>query len=122
MKSIQEHDFALEYRLKELDPELHRRFTDSVFGLQNILSNYKLIFPEYTDHTELHSLTVIDFCNRLIGRQIERMNADEIYALLMGCYFHDTGMGISEKTIGNSPNRSTSETILKPTGGMSPLS
>ena len=92
-----EHDFILERRLRKLDPELHRRFTDAVFALQHILSNYKLIFPEYTDHTELHSLTVIDFCNRLIGDQIDKLNADEIYVLLMGCYFHDTGMGISEK-------------------------
>lgn len=97
MPSKHEHDYAMEYRLKELDPELHKRFTDSVFGLQSTLSNYKLIFPEYTDHTELHSLTVIDFCNRLIGDQLEHMNADELYALLMGCYFHDTGMGVSEK-------------------------
>lgn len=90
-------DFALEYRLRKMDPELHRRFTDGVFGLQKVLSNYKLIFPEYTDHTELHSLTVIDFCNRLIGRQIDSLNKDEIYVLLMGCYFHDTGMGVTRK-------------------------
>ena len=25
------------------------------------------------------------------------MNADEIYSLLMGCYFHDTGMGVTKK-------------------------
>ena len=92
-----EHDFVLERRLRELDPALHRRFTDAVFSLQHILSNYKLLFPTFTDHTELHSLTVIDFCNKLIGDQINDMNVDEIYVLLMGCYFHDTGMGISEK-------------------------
>ena len=90
-------DFAMERRLQELDPNLHRRFTDAVFALQHILSNYQLLFPSYTDHTELHSLTVIDFCNRLIGEQIDAMNADEIYSLLMGCYFHDTGMGVSKK-------------------------
>lgn len=97
MTNNTEHDYILERRLRELDPGLHRRFTDAVFALLHILSNYKLIFPEYTDHTELHSLTVIDFCNRIIGDQIERLNADEIYVLLMGCYFHDTGMGVSEK-------------------------
>ena len=91
------HDFAMERRLRDLDPELHQRFTDTVFGLQYILSNSKLLFPAFTDHTELHSLSVIDFCNHLIGAQIDRMNADEIYSLLVGCYFHDTGMGISEK-------------------------
>ena len=91
------HDFAMERRLKELDSELHRRFSDAVFGLQHVLSNYKLIFPEYTDHTELHSLNVIDFCNQLMGDQLQKLNKDEIYCLLMGCYFHDTGMGISMK-------------------------
>ena len=85
----------MERRLRELNPELHRRFTDAVFALQYNLSNYKLIFPEYTDHSNLHSMTVIDFCNQLIGDQIDRLNADELYALLMGCYFHDTGMGIT---------------------------
>ena len=66
MSEEREHDFAMEKRLREMSPELHRRFTDAVFGLQKTLSNYKLIFPEYTDHSELHSLTVIDFCNNLI--------------------------------------------------------
>lgn len=92
-----DYDFTLEKRLRELSPDLHKRFTDTVFSMQFILSNYKLLFPEFTDHTELHSLNVIDFCNKIIGPQIERMNADEIYCLLVACYFHDTGMGISKK-------------------------
>lgn len=91
------YDFALERRLSELDTSLHQKFTDSVFALTHILSNYQLIFPDFTDHTELHSMNVIDFCNRLIGNQINQLNADEIYCLLLGCYFHDTGMGISHK-------------------------
>lgn len=89
------HDYALERRLRELDADLHLRFTDTVFALQHVLSNYQLIFPDFTDHTELHSLNVIEFCNNLIGDQINKLNADEIYCLLLGCYFHDTGMGIS---------------------------
>lgn len=97
MADEHEHDYALERRLRKLDPALHRRFTDAVFALQHILSNYQLLFPQFTDHTELHSLNVIDFCNRLIGDQIDIMRADEVYTLLLGCYFHDTGMGISEK-------------------------
>ena len=90
------YDFLLERRLKELDPNLHSRFSDTVFALQQILSNYKLIFPLFTDHTELHTLNIIEFCNKLIGDQIEKLNADEIYSILMGCYFHDTGMGVSQ--------------------------
>ena len=91
------YDYLLERRLKELSPELHARFSDTVFALQQILSNYQLIFPLFTDHTELHSLNIIEFCNKLIGDQINKLNADEIYCILMGCYFHDTGMGISKR-------------------------
>ena len=93
---MSQFDFALERRLKELDSDLHQRFSDTVFALQQILSNYKLIFPDFTDHTELHSLNIIEFCNQLVANQINKLNADEIYCLLVGCYFHDTGMGISE--------------------------
>jgi hypothetical protein len=91
------YDYLLERRLKELSPELHARFSDTVFALQQILSNYQLIFPLFTDHTELHSLNIIEFCNKLIGDQINKLNSDEIYGILMGCYFHDTGMGISKR-------------------------
>ena len=93
---MKNYDFSLERRLKELDSALHTRFTDTVFALQQILSNYQLIFPLYTDHTELHSLNIIEFCNKLIGDQVDKLNADEIYCILMGCYFHDTGMGVSK--------------------------
>lgn len=91
------YDFALEKRLRDLSPDLHKRFTDTVFSMQFILSNYKLIFPEFTDHSERHSLNVVDFCNRIIGPEIDHMNPDEIYCLLVACYFHDTGMGVSQK-------------------------
>ena len=94
---MNKYDFSLERRLKELDPGLHARFVDTVFSLQQILSNYQLIFPLFTDHTELHSLNIIEFCNKLIGDQVNKLNADEIYCILLGCYFHDTGMGISHK-------------------------
>lgn len=100
-----DYDYAMERRLRELNPDLHGRFTESVFGLQHILSNYLLIFPTFTDHTELHSLNVIDFCNRIIGTQLDALNADEIYSLLMGCYFHDTGMGIRKKDYKEFSNR-----------------
>ena len=93
---MNKYDFSLERRLKELDSNLHTRFTNTVFALQQILSNYQLIFPQFTDHTELHTLNIIDFCNKLIGEEINKLNADEIYCILMGCYFHDTGMGISQ--------------------------
>lgn len=87
----------MEKRLKELDPGLHKRFTDTVFVMQHSLSKFKRLFPEYTDHSVFHTLDVIDFCNRLIGaEQMQKLNADELYVLLMGCYLHDSGMAIAE--------------------------
>ena len=107
-------DFMLEKKLRAESPQLHTLFRDTVFVLQNILSGYKTIFPEFTDHTELHSLSVAEFCNVLIGEeQIGRMNADEIYALLMACYLHDSGMGISEKDYEAFKNQLGEEEYLR---------
>ncbi|MCR5267936.1 MAG: ATP-binding protein [Lachnospiraceae bacterium] len=93
-----EADYLLERTLKEMSTDLHARFKDTVFATQKLLTRYRMLFPEYTDHSELHSMTVIDSCNRLIGEeQITKLNADEIYCLLTACYLHDAGMGISEK-------------------------
>lgn len=91
-------DYLMEKTLRALNPDLHKRFKDTAFVVQRILSKYRLLFSEYTDHSELHSMTVIDSCNRLIGtNQINKLNADEIYILLTGCYLHDVGMGIGDK-------------------------
>ena len=91
-------DFLLEKRLRDLDPELHTLFTDAVCVLQQTLVGFKKLFPEYTDHSEFHSMNVINLCNLLIGEEtINRMNAHEIYVLLMSCYLHDVGMAITAK-------------------------
>jgi len=93
-----EHDFLMEKRLRALDPDLHRRYIDATFAMQNTLFHYQQRFQEFTDHSQLHSMSVINFCNALIGpEQIEMLNADELYVLLMGCYLHDVGMSISDK-------------------------
>lgn len=88
-------DYLCEQKLQAANPQLHGLFRNSVFSLQRTLRKYQTIFPNYTDHTSLHSLEVIDFCNALIGKNIERMSADELYVLLMSAYLHDSGMGIT---------------------------
>ena len=91
-------DFMMERALRRRNPALFKRFQSAVFLLPKMLSGYQQFFPDFTDHTELHSLNVIDFCNRIIGLEnLERMNDDEIYCLLMGCHLHDVGMGIREE-------------------------
>ncbi|MCR5053221.1 MAG: hypothetical protein K6A69_00075 [Lachnospiraceae bacterium] len=97
MSENNEYDYLLERKLKSEAPELHTRFKDTVLMVGHLLSRYRLLFPEYTDHSELHSVTVIDACNRLIGpKQIDKLNVDEIFVLLMASYLHDVGMGIGE--------------------------
>ena len=92
-----DYNFEMETYLKQLNPELHRRFRDAMFPMGNGLSKYKMYFPEFTDHTILHSMNVISFCSRLIGDRLDHLNADEVYILLMACYLHDSGMGIMRK-------------------------
>lgn len=89
-------DFQLETKLFKESPNLHRIFSDNVLCVQNMLNKYQSVFPNYTDHTALHSLEVIAFCNELVGENIELINTDEIFILLMAAYLHDAGMGISK--------------------------
>lgn len=91
------YDYQIETKLIREAPELHRIFSNNVLCTQNMLNKYKAIFPAYTDHTALHSLKVISFCNELIGENIGLLNADEIFVLLMSAYLHDSGMGICER-------------------------
>lgn len=95
---MQGYDYLCETRLKELNPDLHRRFLDIGFVAVRLLEKYKNYFPDFTDHTVNHALHVIEFCNRLIGPEnVRKMNDEELYSLLAGCYLHDIGMGISEE-------------------------
>ena len=90
-------DFILEKRLKELRPDYHELFSATAFVSAHALDKYRLYFPDYTDHSMLHAMQVIDFCNRLIGPEnMTKLNADEIYVLLESAYLHDSGMGISD--------------------------
>ncbi len=90
-----EPDYGIERRLFRLAPELHGRYRDCVAVSQRMLSRYEHYFPDFTDHTVLHTLDILDLCNRLIGDQLDRLTAEDLYVLLMGALFHDVGMGVS---------------------------
>ncbi|MBR5537825.1 MAG: hypothetical protein IKU58_07995 [Clostridia bacterium] len=92
-----DHEYLIEKRLRALDPQLHSRYKNCVVVSSQMLQQYRSTFPEYTDHSTLHTLEIVDSCNLLIGDQIDRLSADDLYVLLMGALFHDVGMGISEK-------------------------
>lgn len=90
-------EYLLERVLKEKDPDLHTRMRESVFVLKKMLGSFLNRFPDFTDHSLLHSMNVLNYCNLVIGKdQIDRLYPEEIYALIMACYLHDIGMGISE--------------------------
>lgn len=92
------NDYLLETRLRVENENLHRRVKDSATVLQKMLESFLPRFPDFTDHTMLHSLDVLEYCNLLLGKeQIERLTAAECYVLIMSCYLHDIGMGISQK-------------------------
>ncbi|MBQ9305412.1 hypothetical protein [Butyrivibrio sp.] len=91
------HDFLLEKRLQNEAPDLHRRVTDSVSMLYTMLESFLSWFPDFTDHSLLHSLDVLDYSNQILGDQVWALNTLECYVLVMACYLHDVGMGISRK-------------------------
>ena len=88
-------DYGIERRLARLSPELHSRYRDCVVISQKMLCRYENYFPDFTDHTVLHTLDILDLCNQLIGGQIRQLTAEDLYVLLMGALFHDVGMGVS---------------------------
>lgn len=90
------YEYLCEQYLKELAPDLHKRYCNSITHLLEELDNYQMNFPSFTDHTMLHSVNIINYCNALIAENIKHLNADEIYVLLMSAYLHDSGMGISK--------------------------
>ena len=91
-------DFFLERKLKDEAPELHQCVRDSVFMLQGMLESFLPRFPDFTDRSLLHSMDVLDYANRILGQeQMCRLSAGECFVLIMACYLHDIGMGISQK-------------------------
>lgn len=87
-------DYSIERRLAQLSPELHSRYRDCVTVSWRMLTRYENYFPDFTDHTVLHTLDILDLCGRLIGGQLERLSQEDLYVLLMGALFHDVGMGV----------------------------
>ena len=93
------YDFLLERRLKKLNSEFAYRHTCCMSLFEQMLKKFLAVFPTFTDHTLLHTLSVADISNQLIRENVEKLNASEIYIYLMACALHDIGMGVSDKDI-----------------------
>lgn len=57
-----------------------------------ILQGFITNFPEYTDHSINHSKTVLGYAEHLLHTEIEKLNEDEAYILIMAGFLHDIGM------------------------------
>ena len=93
------YDFLLEHRLKELNSELAYRHTSCMSLFEQMLKKFLAVFPTFTDHTLLHTLSVANISNQLLRENVRKLNASEIYIYLMACALHDIGMGVSDKDI-----------------------
>lgn len=92
-----ETNYLAESRLKKLSEELHDRYVKCVAKADKLLVRYRSNFPDYTDHTLLHSVQVTNTCNILIQNNIDNLNGHELYILLMSALLHDVGMGLTRK-------------------------
>ena len=92
------NEYLLQNKLSSESPDLQKRVHDTVFVLEDMLYSYLNRFKTFTDHSLMHSLNVLYYCNQLIGpEQIQKLTPEECYVLIMACYLHDIGMGINEK-------------------------
>ncbi len=90
-------EFWIENRLRE-DTTLHGLMKGSLFALDRMLQAYATRFPSFTDHSLLHSMNVLRYCNEILGGDgVNAMNAGECYVLVMSCYLHDIGMAIGDR-------------------------
>ncbi len=93
------YDFLLEHRLKELNSELAYRHACCMSLFEQMLKKFLAVFPTFTDHTLLHTLSVTNITNQLLRNEVKKLNANEIYIYLMASALHDIGMGVSDKDI-----------------------
>jgi len=90
----------LENKLNELNPKLLGDFQETKLLVSKLLQTYVKNFPTYTDHSIEHTQEVLNIAgNLLTDKEINNLNADEIYILCMACILHDVGMCIPEEKI-----------------------
>jgi hypothetical protein len=52
-----------------------------------ILQGFITNFPEYTDHSINHSKTVLGYAAHLLNTEVDKLNEDEAYVLIMAGFF-----------------------------------
>ena len=95
-----ETEFLLEKKLYQNESELSMRYRNNLPILDVMLEKFFNHFPNFTDHSLLHSMSIIHITNQLIGLEhLDALNEDAIYIYLMATLLHDCGMGIRESDL-----------------------
>ena len=66
------YDFLLEHRLKELNSEFAYRHTCCMSLFEQMLKKFLAVFPTFTDHTLLHTLSVTNISNQLLRENVRK--------------------------------------------------
>lgn len=59
--------------------------------LEDVLEEIKTTQPGLTDHGPRHIINVMRNAHQLLGDQVERLSATELYCLILSILFHDAG-------------------------------
>lgn len=97
MNDVNNYDYRLERRLRLLSSELFKKYRDCMSTFSKMLERYSAVFPTFTDHSLLHSMSVVNYSNMLLADEADKLNAEEIYAYLMAVSLHDMGMAVKKE-------------------------
>ncbi|MBP6426535.1 MAG: ATP-binding protein [Bacteroidia bacterium] len=74
----------------------HSKFITSIENCEReitpILQGFITNFPDYTDHSINHSKTVLGYSELVLSEELDKLNEDEVYILIMAGFLHDIGM------------------------------
>lgn len=105
-------DFQIESKLRKLRSDLSDNYKNNLIVMSKALDKIDSYFPNFTNHSLRHCLLVMEFCNKLIDDNIDLINEDEIYILMMAVLFHDFGMTLSPKTFQRFKNQVIDEKFI----------
>lgn len=95
-----------EFTRKRLITELQRGPGEEWYGLyttarkclvEEVLPEIKSVLPKLTDHGPSHVENVLDNARKLLGEDIKKLSAMDLYCLILSILFHDVGNVFARK-------------------------
>ena len=86
--------------------KLYENYRDNCTVVQRMLEKYKKIYPNISDYSIMHFIDIAEFCDLIMDRQqLEDLNEDECYCLLMAALFAHTGFGLNQEIMNKYINK-----------------